>query len=196
MTSYSKSSSCLTINNNILNFNRNQVPLKSKVSVEIALPSSIIDLNKMESFFKKLYDYFQYEYGYVVGLPEDFNFITERKIKNSFFSNSSSFKEIDRIWRFHSVGVNYGYLKNIYPLNILNKSHISQPIIRKCIDNNIGRIKQINDYLNFWYLKNDEVKDVKGFFKKSKYLIADKDSKDYFMKTKEAERFYALMKFK
>lgn len=196
MASFSKSSTYFIVSNNILNVVESSIPNKSKVSVEIVLPSSSVDINEMISFFKDLYAFFQYEYGYVVELTEDFSFITERKKKKKLFGNEVSVQEIDKVWRFHSVGINYGFLKNIYPVNILNKSHITQPIINQCLTDKIGSLKQINKNLSLWLLNDHELDHVKDRFKKSKYLIADKESLAYFLETEEAKRFHEMMKFK
>ncbi|TGV02132.1 hypothetical protein [Flavivirga rizhaonensis] len=193
---FSESLSYLSIGNDILNVDESSIPDKSMVSVEIALPSSSIDIDKMTSFFKDLYAFFQYEYGYVVELTEDFSFTTERKIKKKLFGHEVSVEKIDKIWQFHSVGINHGYLKKVYSINILNKSHSIQPIISQCLADKIGSLKQVNNNLSLWLLNDHELNHVKDRFKKSKYLIADKESTDYFMETEEAKRFHEMMKFK
>lgn len=192
----SESLSCLSIGNNILNIVESSIPDKSIISIEIALPSLSIDVNKMKSFFKDLYAFFQYDYGYVVELAENFDFGTERKIKKKLFGHEVSVEKSDKIWRFHSVGFNHGFLKNIYPLNILNESHITQPIISQCLTDKIGSLEQINDNLSLWFLNDHELNHVKNRFKKSKYLMNDKESIPYFLETEEAKGFHEMMKFK
>ena len=179
-----------------MNVVESSIPDKSMVSIEIALPSSFINIDRMSSFFKGLYVFFQYDYGYVVELAENFDFGTERKVKKKLFGYEVSVEKIDNIWRFHSVGINHGFLKNIYPVNILNKSHISQSIVSQCLTEKIGELEQINDNVSLWLLNDHELNDVKDRFKKSKYLIADIESTDYFLKTEEAKRFHEMMKFK
>lgn len=191
---FSESKSSIHYDNNILNVVSSSVPNKSMVSIEIAVPKLSIDYKQLMSFFSSLYNIFQYDYGYVVELSEDYDFGTERKIKKKLFDQEITIEEVDKIWRFHSVGINYGFLKDIYLINIFNKTQISQPIINKCFKEKIGKLEQINDDVSLWLLTNKELNQVQDFFKDSKYLVANKDSSRYFLDSDESKRFHDMMK--
>lgn len=193
---FSESKSSIHYVNNILNIVPSSVPMKSMISVEIAIPKLSTDYDKLMSFLGSLYNIFQYDYGYVVELSEDYHFGTERKIKKKLFGQEITIEEIDNIWRFHSVGINYGFLKDIYQINIFNKTQISQPIVEKCLKEKIGKLEQINDDVSSWVLSNDELSQVKDFFNESKYLVANKQSVRYFLDSDESKQFHALMEFR
>lgn len=194
IASFSNSKTYFSISNSVLNISSDFIPNKSMVTIEIAVPKLSIDFNQLISFLSGLYNIFEYDYGYIVELNEDYDFSTEKKIKKKLFGQEISIEEIDKIWRFHSVGINYGFLKNVYPINILNKTQISQPVVNNCLKEKIGKVEQINNSINLWILTNRELSQVQCFFKQSKYLIANKDTSKYFSDSEESKRFYAEMK--
>lgn len=190
---YNESKSSVYIDNNILNI-QSSIPDKSMVSLELAIPSLTIDNNKLVLFFKNLFEYLEFEYGYIIELTENYDFGTERKVKKRLFGYETTIEEIDTIWRFHSIGINHGFVKNIYPVNILNKSQIAQPTIRKYLNDKIGVFEQINDQLSLWFLNKNQLEKVKRSIEKTKYVIANRESSKYFLESGEAKRFYNEMK--
>ena len=191
---FSDSRSSFYIDNNILNY-KSSVPLRSIVTVELAIPSLTNNVQSVISIIRELYAYLQYDYGYCVELNEGFDFGTERRVKKSILGNKVSVEDVDTVWRFHSVGIKYGFLKNVYPINVLNKAHMSQPILNRCILNEFGTFELINDKISLWILNSAELSKVKKLFEKSKYLISNKASNMYFLDSEEAKQFYSEMKF-
>lgn len=192
--SFSQSKSYICMGNSILNVIETSIPNKSVIDIEIAIPSSSSDTDKIMSFLEHLFTFFSYDYGYIVELADNFDFSTERKIKKKLFGYEVTIEEIDKIWRFHSVGINHGFLKNIYPVNVLNKSQISQTIINECLDDQLGNLKEINKQLSIWLLNDTELNQVKERFKESKYIIANQDSVNHFLESDEAKQFREEMR--
>lgn len=191
---FKNSKSLIRITNNMLNIQEISLPNKSFVNLTIAVPRSEIYSKNMDYFLLNMYDLFHYKYGYIFELTDEYDFVTERKMKRNLFGQETVIKEIDLTWQFHSIGINYGYLKNIYPVNIFNDSHISQPLVKQLLLEKIGNIKRLNGYLNFWTLNEKELIQVKKRLITSKYIIANDMSSKYFLESNDAKKFYDDMK--
>ena len=120
MSYYNSFHSGLIISNNILNYHIH--PNKSSIEIQIAINSSSFALDSTTLFLRHLYDVYQYDYGYIVELTEDYDFGSERKIKQGLLETKVEIREIDNIWQFHMLGVKHGYIKNLYHFNIINSS--------------------------------------------------------------------------
>lgn len=195
IASFQNSESYVIIGNSILNIIKSHIPKKSITRVELVIPSSSVDNDVIISYANTLYNFFQFDYAYILELTDNYDFHTERKKKRGFFGSKVKTNEIERTWNFHSVGVNYGFVKNIYPINFLNKSQINQPIISKCLKEKIGYIKSFNDTIDVWFLNENEINLVLNYFRDSKYVIGNKDYYKNFLKSDEAKQFNEMMKF-
>lgn len=190
---FSASKSSLNIGNNILNIIPSAIPDQSMTSIDIAVPSLTINSEQINSFFIDIYKFFQFDYGYVTKLTDDYDFITERKIKKRLFSQEFSIEEIDNIWQFHSVGLKYGFIKKLYPMNFLNNSQINQPIIKGLIEKELGHIRQLNDEITMWELDTKDFNYANKELIQSKYVIYNEENPDIFLQTPEASKFNKLM---
>jgi hypothetical protein len=192
---FSNNRSCLDFRNSIVNIIPSAIPEKAMVDIQISILSSSIVLDQMILFFNKMQECFSYDYGYALELDENYDFNKERKIKKGLFSQITAVERIDSIWRFHGVGILYGFVKNIYPLNILNISQINQPIINKCIQEKIGKFEWLGENLGLWILNDIELNKVRAYFQESKYVIASSNSLDYFLESVDSKKFESMMKF-
>ena len=121
-----KTNTYFTVDNPMLNWT--EQPENSSIDISIQIASDLAELNTIELITKNLITSFDFDYGYITKLPSNYDSGTERKIKKGLFSTSVEVNEIDHAWTFHSVGILDGFIKRLYPVNYLNKSHFSDLI--------------------------------------------------------------------
>lgn len=182
----------ITFENPILNL-QNQ-PKNGILKFEISLNINLYEYDLLISFLKRKYDSFSFDYGYIVDLDDTYNHSTETKIKKGLFSQEIATNEIDYIWRFHCIGVNYGYLKSIYSFNFLNNSHLNSTAIKDIIRDGIGTFEPINEKITLWSLDDSDMQIATERCIKAGNLIAEENSFSDFLNTEDAKKFKGLMK--
>ena len=135
----------------------------SFVEVLIAVNIPFLDLIKQSDFIENMHFKFGFNYGYGLNLDNTFDFVTERKIKKSFFgfSSSSSISKKDIDWRKSINKIKDGYVKKIYPFNLLNQNQFQSSQINHFICKGIGEVTTINKNLIIWNLNENELLSLK-----------------------------------
>ncbi|HET6723738.1 MAG TPA: hypothetical protein VFH07_13360 [Chitinophagaceae bacterium] len=180
----------LAIDNAMLNYESK--PRNSSIDLFLQLselyhkPKSVIKI--CEDLIKK----FDFEYGYIQGFPDNFNGTTERKVKG-LFSRGVEITELDHIWTFHSVGLRYGYLKNLYNINFINKSHFESPELSEVIKK-FGDKQAISPDITIWTISNEEIDVLKTLPDVKRRLIQIEKPKNEFLKSVDSKEFYSWMK--
>ncbi|WP_194532857.1 hypothetical protein [Zobellia nedashkovskayae] len=149
-----------TISNPMLNYT--EKPNNSKVDICINIGFEFTSQNSIENIAEKLIESYEFEYGYITKLPEDYDSITERKIQRGLFSTSVRSHEHDGVWTFHSVAILDGFIKHLYPINYLNKSHFNNPSVKEIIFKN-GHTKKITENITKWTLNLEEIEKLKTY---------------------------------
>ncbi len=188
---FNDSKSSIILHNNILNLSK--TPYKSIVAIKLAFKENDkINLIYLKEFLKNIYSQCKFDYGYVTYLNSNYDFHSEKKKKRTLFGFRSPDNDLDIIWNFHSIGVIHGFVRNLYPVNIINQSHLSHPIISEII-NTKGSLEMINDYVGVWKLDEDELKSIKNDLSKSELIIANEMSTKYFLESDQAKEFNSQM---
>jgi hypothetical protein len=107
------------------------------IDIIITFPSEIICIDFLRDFLGKLFSVERFDYGYVCFLPKNYSVITERK------ESANNAKDIEP-WE-NLININNGYIKSIYPINILNNVQIEKNNILSYISNGTGILHEIKD---------------------------------------------------
>ena len=153
-----KTNTYFSISNPMLNYM--EQPLNSALKICIQVSSEFANQKTIERIAEELTKTFDFEYGYVTKLPANYDSETERKIKKGLFSTSVEVNNTDLAWTFHLVGIQNGYIKSLYPLNYLNKSHFNDSNFKERILK-YGTFENISDKVFKWSLNSDELDDLK-----------------------------------
>jgi hypothetical protein len=186
-----KTNTYFTVENPMLN--RTEHPENSTIAVTIQIASEFAELDTIELITKELIISFDFEYGYITKLPSNYDSGTERKIKKGLFSTSVEVNEIDHAWTFHSVGILDGFIKRIYPVNYLNKSHFSDLRTKEVILE-YGIAENISDCICKWSLSKEEIESLKTNDQIRKISIITENLD--FLKTEKAKLFKEKMEVK
>lgn len=186
-----KTNTYFTIDNPMLNWT--EKPENSSVEISIQIASEFAELKMIELTTKNLITSFDFEYGYITKLPSNYDSGTERKIKKGLFSTSVEVNETDHAWTFHSVGILDGFIKRLYPINYLNKSHFSDLRIKELILK-YGILEKISDNISKWTLNSEEIDILKHNEEIQNISIITSDLG--FLKTDKAKVFKEKMNLK
>lgn len=186
-----KTNTFFTISNPMLNYVIR--PENSMVDICIQVSSKFLDLKSTEQIAEQLINNYDFDYGYITKLPPNYDCQTERKIKKSLFSTGVEINEIDHVWTFHSIGILDGYIKRLYSINYLNKSHLTDTKTKE-LTLEYGIVKNISDRLFKWTLNPREVDNLKNSeqIRNISIITTDLD----FLKTEKAKKFKAKMELK
>ncbi|MCK8520412.1 hypothetical protein M0D21_02470 [Aquimarina sp. D1M17] len=173
-----------SISNPMLNYT--EPPQNSILQICIQISSELIDQKSVENIAETLINAFNFEYGYITKLPENYDSETERKIKRGLFSTSVEVNETDHVWTFHSIGILEGYIKSLYQLNYLNKSHFEDSNFKER-SMKYGTLQSVSNKISKWTLNLKEIRDLKKdrHIKNKSIITEDLE----FLKTDEAKVF-------
>lgn len=186
-----KTNTHFSINNPMLNWT--QKPENSFIKISIQIASELAELKMIELTTENLITCFDFEYGYITKLPSNYDSGTERMIKKGLFSTSVEVNEVDHAWTFHSVGILDGFIKHLYQINYLNKSHFSNLRINELILK-YGILEKISDNISKWTLNSDEIDILKNNEEIQNISIITSDFR--FLKTDISKVFKDKMKLK
>lgn len=186
-----KTNTYFSISNPMLNWS--EQPKNSTIDLCIRVTPEFMEKSSLDKIAEKLIEKYQFEYGYRTTLPSNYSSVTERKIKKGLFFSSSKITKIDHIWTFHLVGILDGYIKKIYPVNYLNKSHINDLATNKLITN-YGVTQSITENILKWTLHREEFDKLKDNEQIKKISIITSDLA--FLKTEKAKIFNDKMELK
>ncbi len=183
-----KTNTYFTIKNSMLN--RTECPENSSIDIQIQISCELAEQNAIELITENLIESFDFEYGYITKLPSNYDSGTERKIKKSLFSSSIDVNETDQVWTFHSVGILDGFIKRLYPVNYLNKSHFAD-LKTKELTLKYGITENISNSISKWTLSLEELDILKNNEQIQKLSIITDDLR--FLKTEKAKVFKEKM---
>jgi hypothetical protein len=121
---FSSSSSKFSLSNNILNSKNKDI---SYIKITIVMDKKFINEEKTLNLIKEIYKFFKFDYAYGLNLNEGYDFDSEKKINKSFFGlfHSVSITKEDLEEENRKVDFKNGYMKKIYPFNIINENQLS-----------------------------------------------------------------------
>ncbi|MBK7131128.1 MAG: hypothetical protein IPH66_17460 [Crocinitomicaceae bacterium] len=184
-----KTNSFLTLSNPMINCTAK--PEFSYIEICIQISSKFADQSTIENISENLIVRYDFEYGYCIKLPSNYNAGNERKIKKNLFSSSVEVSEIDHRWNFHLIGIKSGFIKQLYNINFLNESHFSAPCFKELIKTH-GKSTKINGSIQKWTLSSTELESLKhNTHVVEKSIVADGP---VFMSSQEAKEFSDKMK--
>lgn len=186
-----KNRTYFTIDNPMLNWN--EQPENSTINVCIQVSTEFSEQISIEKIAENLIENYDFEYGYITKLPSNFDSGTERKIEKGLFSITVKSDKSESVWNFHSVGILDGYLKCIYPINYLNKSHLDNENT-KDLTLKYGTTSKITDDIYKWTLNTKELDILKNNEQIKKISIITPELE--FLKTDKAKLFNDKMKLK
>lgn len=186
-----KTNTNFTIDNPMLNWT--EQPKNSSINISIQIASEFVELNSIELISEQLIKSFDFEYGFVTKLPSNNHSGTERKIKRGCFSTGVEINHIDHAWAFHSVGILDGFIKRLYSVNYLNKSHFTNLGIKELISEQ-GITENITNNITKWTLSSEEFDKLKNNEQIQNISIITADLG--FLKTKKAKYFKGKMELK
>ena len=97
------------------------------------------------------------------------------KIKKGFLSESIAVNPKEILWTQSIPQVKGGLLKNIYPVNFVNRNVFRHDDFQeKIVKNNIGSIEDFFCDMKKWILKEDEIERAKFELSNSKLLFGER----------------------
>ncbi len=144
--------SFISINNGIL-YSDN----REDYYIDIILGIKDVKLNAddIQIFAKNLFESIEFDYGYFLKAPKNYDFLYERRMRKTFFGGlSAKVTRRDISINEQLIDVYKGYYRNIYPLNFLNSSHLESEEIQLCIRNDQYVLKKLNDKIYTLYSSN------------------------------------------
>ena len=97
-----------------------------------------------------------FQYGYILNLTEDYDFITERKKRKGLFKGGFEVTKEDIYWQKNIKKTNSGYIKKLYRFNILNNSHLSNKSFIEMNKKGVGDFTKYDENITFWRLDEKE----------------------------------------
>ncbi|MCG1037816.1 hypothetical protein [Polaribacter sargassicola] len=153
-----KTETYFSITNQMLNLN--EKPEKETIDFCLQISTKYCEKDSIIEFNRVLINELDFDYGYTTQLNSNYDSGTERKIKKGLFSTSVNIIEKDHIWTSNKINILNGTLKNLYPINYLNKSHLSNSEQKKIISE-FGNLSEVNNRIYKWNLTDLEIKKLK-----------------------------------
>lgn len=184
MASIDNNKVLIILSNSLMN--SDNPPDKGLIDLKIAFQKKVYNETDVIDFINFFCDF---DYYYV--FESNRKNIYDETSRKSFFKKKKS--NITN-FRFYGLGINEGYIKKLYPFNVLNKSQLEQPIIKSLIGREVGITERLNDRLTIWRLSKEEFEIANKELNNSKYVIYNEENPDLFLQTDDAKRFYEQMK--
>ncbi len=147
-----------SISNQMLNLN--EKPEKETIDFCLQISTKYCDKDSILELNRVLINELDFDYGYTTKLDSNYDSGTERKIKKGLFSTSVNILEKDHIWTSTKINILNGTIKNLYPINYLNKSHLSNSEQKKIISE-FGNLSEVNNRIYNWNLTDLEIEKLK-----------------------------------
>tara|TARA_R110002051_G_C8616887_1_gene482717 strand:+ start:61 stop:813 length:753 start_codon:yes stop_codon:yes gene_type:complete len=153
-----KTETFFSISNQMLNLN--DKPENSTIDFHLQISTKYCDENWILEFNQHLIDELDFDYGYTTQLDSDFDSLTERKIKKGLFSSSVRILAKDHIWTSNKIDILNGTIKNLYPINYINESHLTNSEQKKIIPE-FGTLSKVNNRIYKWNLTDLDIEKLK-----------------------------------
>jgi hypothetical protein len=169
-------------------------PAAGSIEMMISRPDGSMSFDDLAVLAQDIYGELPFDYGYVHRMDSDCDPQTERKRKRTIFGSIvSETRKEDSVWLYHMMGVRHGCIKSIYPLNILNGSHLSNPTLSRLVSEGVGKIRALNDHLSLWSLTPAEMSGALLALAKSGSVIGHDEGRDDFLRSPGAAEYYEAM---
>lgn len=190
LMAYNKDNSLIIdISNSLMNLD--YPPTYGLIDLQVAISEEFYKEKDFINFINEYSEILNFDYGYIIKSNKS-GLFNEGNKKSIFRNKSYNLPN----FRFYSIGVKEGFIKKLYKLNILNDSHVEQPIIKQLIAEGIGDLEKLNNDIFIWRLNDQDFKVANDKLNNSKYVIFNEDNPDLFLQTEEAKRFNDLMKLR
>tara|TARA_R110002072_G_C7782688_1_gene520208 strand:+ start:31 stop:783 length:753 start_codon:yes stop_codon:yes gene_type:complete len=153
-----KTETYFSISNQMLNLN--EKPEKETIDFCLQISTKYCDRDLILELNRVLINELNFDYGYTTQLESNYDSGTERKIKKGLFSTSVNILAKDLIWTSTKINILNGTIKNLYPINYLNKSHLSNSEQKKIISE-FGNLSKVNNRIYKWNLTDLEIEKLK-----------------------------------
>lgn len=152
--SFATNGYALHYSNSLVNFS--EPPELGSVHLGISIPEAANSLEHVLSLAKTLCRSAPFEYGYVSSLAGNVLQFTEQKIKKGIAGSSVRVDRRSTIWEYHLAAVRSGFLRSVYPVNLINKSHLENVSIGRLLQSAIGEVKPFVGDLSIWRLSESD----------------------------------------
>lgn len=138
------------------------------ISIELMFDEDLISKENLISLSKKMYNVFNFEYGYIFKQSKNYS-ISEGKIKNRFFSYHESENPMYKKWSIYDSSTKFGFLRNVYEINFLSQKHLEKEELNELVKK-FGKSNN-EDGFSVWSLDKSELEKVKNELKTSSIIV-------------------------
>jgi hypothetical protein len=142
---------------------------------------------------KAVYPTFPFEYGYAHSLTDQFEPISEIKVRKTFGGISMKGGPAGSTWLYHMLGIRHGFLKGVYPKNILNSSQTANSLVANLNNQGAGQLEPFVADLQLWSLSESQIPRALDLLSTSGSVISDDKGRDAFLRRNEAREFHEAM---
>ena len=121
---------------------------------ELMVDENLMTNEELVSLGKRLYQVFNFEYGYIFTQSKKFS-ISEGKIKKGLFSYSVSQNPSYEKWSKYESATKFGFIRTVYELNFLSLKHLEKEEINEVVKNTGKLDHQVG--FSVWTLTANEV---------------------------------------
>ncbi|HTE41762.1 MAG TPA: hypothetical protein VK629_13095 [Steroidobacteraceae bacterium] len=168
-------------------------PAVGSLSLTISCPESLCSVQQLLDLAKAVYPSFPFEYGYAHSLTDDFEPTSEIKFRRTFGGRSMKVGPASSTWLYHMVGIRHGFLRSVYPKNILNSSQTSNTIVANLQKEGVGQLEPFVADLQLWSISDDQIPGALEVLSTSGSLIWDDKGRDIFLRRNEAREYHEAM---
>ena len=145
------------------------------IVIELMFDEKLLSAMEIASLGKRLYEFLNFEYGYVFSLSKRFS-ISEGKIKDGFFTYSEKENPEFRKWSRYESATKFGFIRNIYELNFISPKHFENEELSVVVKS-LGKLENHSGY-SIWTLTKNEVKQATNQLKTSPFLVDNESFND------------------
>lgn len=189
--SFARDEHSLLYRNSLLNFV--EPPELGSIHVGLSMPATEGSFDRMTSLATTLCGLFPFEYGYVHSLPSNVLAFTENKIRKTLLGNSVRVDRRANIWQYHLAAIRSGFLRSVYPVNVLNESHLANPSIDRLLQCRTGVVLPFVGKLSIWRLSEHELSAALEALAESGSLIWHESGVDKFLARPQAHEIHSRM---
>ncbi len=168
-------------------------PLIGSISLMISSPEALMSQEHLLHMAEDIFAILPFEYGYAHALEDDWIPGLEKRIRRTFFGSSVEVRKEDSAWLYHMIGIQHGYMRSVYPFNILNPSQARNPAVVDLLANGIGKLSPLKGDLVLWTIPEAEVPVALRALAASGSIIWHEWGQEEFLKNPLARRFYESM---
>jgi hypothetical protein len=104
----------------------------------------------------EIYKTFEFDYGYIAKLPDNYDLMNESKIKRTFGMISTTNSPTDWTWRNNTNRILDGAIKDVYPTNLLNQAQADSIKLKGF------EMTKLNDKISLWSVENDNLETIRN----------------------------------